>query len=174
MNLNPAHRRWILLGGAIIFVLGYLDFFVLPSLKYFSTLQVDIPKKRQDIQEIRALAREYSTLKEKITSIKDSISQKQEKSIISILDSVGKEERLNKNITSMDPISLFSPDAEYEETGVQVKMEKVGLKELVNYLYKIESPPYLLKIKNLDIKPQRRDRTLLEVNFVASRVKRKD
>jgi len=173
-DLSPSTRRKIIIGGGIVFVLAYLNFFVFPSLKYLSTLQEGIPKKRQELKEMEALAQECSTLKEELKGAKTSITQKQEKSIFFILDTVARSGDLSKHISSMVPVSLFTGSAEYEETGVQVKMKEVKLRALVHYLYKIENPPYLLKIKNLDIKPQRRNRSFLEVNFTVSRLKKKD
>ena len=51
----------------------------------------------------------------------------------------------------------------YKESMVEMKLEGITLKQLVNYLYRVESPENVISIKRISIKENKRETGYLDV-----------
>jgi hypothetical protein len=67
----------------------------------------------------------------------------------------------------MDPKST-PPNDLYRESVIEVRLQSVNLKELTDYLFKVENSGSFLKIKRLRIKSRTDDPGHLDVSFRVS------
>ena len=65
-----------------------------------------------------------------------------------------------------------SGNARYPETRVEVSLKGATLKQMVQYLYAIESAPVLLIIRSLRVKAREDDSGLIDVSFSVSSFER--
>jgi hypothetical protein len=75
--------------------------------------------------------------------------------------------QIKDKITSMDPKSS-PPNDLYKESVIEVRLKNINLKQLVDYLYRVERSSELLKIKRLRIKTRSDNPGYLDVNFRVS------
>lgn len=157
-------------GGGIVLILLYLLIFIFPTLNRISVLKETLPKKEQEIKEMETLSGEYLGMKKEYAS-GETLSTEAE-SIFSLVERIAKSKGLSENIFSIKPIPSSLKQEGSEEVGVEVKMKDLTLQNLVSYLFTLESPPYNLKIKEIQISSPK-DSQSLEVNFTASRWEKK-
>ena len=71
--------------------------------------------------------------------------------LFSFLEKSAGDAELKGHIKYMKPSTAQSAGP-YRESKVEMKLEQVTLKQLVDYLYRIESPEKLISIKRISIK----------------------
>ena len=157
-------------GGGVVFVLIYLLIFMFPTLNRISFLKTAIPAKEQELKQMGELSGEYLSIKKEYAT-KDNLPVESE-SIFSLVERIAKSKGLSEKISSMKPVLSSVKENDSEEVGVEVRMKDLTLQNLVSYLYTLESPPYNLKIKEIQINSPK-DRLSLEVTFTASRWEKK-
>ena len=79
-----------------------------------------------------------------------------------LLEAVGSELGMEKNITSFKPLEEGLVNG-YMEKGVQVDIEGVSLNQIVNFLYKIRAHRNLLLIRDFSMKAHFANPSLLDV-----------
>ncbi len=168
----------IFTGYGIVFVLLYLLFFMFPTLNRISFLKQEIPVREQEVGQMQTLKQEYLAAKKEY--VPASSSTQESESIFSLAERIAKMRGLSGNISSIKPITSSASvrmdssikKEDFQEASVEVKMKNLSLQNLVSYLYTLESPPYNLSIKDIQITLPK-DRLSLEVTFIASRWEKK-
>ncbi len=167
----------ILAASSGAFVLFYLSLFIFPTLNRINVLKKTIPVREKEVTEMEALKKEYlAAQKEDVLA---SSSAKEGESIFSLVERIAKARGLAENISSIKPVTSSAPvrgdssaKEDFQETSVEVKMKGLSLQGLVSYLYTLESAPYRLSIKDIQITPAK-DKLSIEVTFTASRWEKK-
>ena len=67
---------------------------------------------------------------------------------------------------------LSAKTEDFREASVEIRMKNLSLQNLVSYLYTLESTPYNLNIKEIQITSPK-EKLSIEVTFIASRLERK-
>ena len=80
---------------------------------------------------------------------------------------------IKSQVKSINP-SKSTATGPYEETAVDIKMEMVTLKQLLNFIYLVESPSDMVKIKSFSItknkeKTEYLNATLQIVSYIAAK-----
>lgn len=168
----------LLSAGTAAFVLLYLSFFVFPTLNRINSLKASIPQKEKEVKEMQTLKEEYLVVQKKY--VPASSSTQEGESIFSLAERIAKARGLAENISSIKPITSPAPvrtdssakKEDFQEASVEIKMKNLTLQNLVSYLYTLESHPYNLSIKDIQISSPK-ERLSLEVTFTASRWEKK-
>ena len=163
-------RLLIFSAGSIVFISLYLLVFMFPALNRISVLKETLPKKEQELKEMETLSGEYISMKKEYTS-KESLSAESE-SIFSLVERIAKAKGLSEKISSIKPAVSSGKERDTQEVSVEVKMKDLTMQNLVSYLFTLESAPYNLKIKEIQISSPK-DRLSLEATFTASRWEKK-
>lgn len=148
-------RREKLLALALaIFAAGCLlfAFAIKPAMARTKTLHRVISEKQDELAKLRAGSKEYIFLRDSLENIRAKVaSQDKGFELLPFLESLIREHGLAKNAATMKQQVLnLGPD--YSETIVEVKLENLTLKQLVDFLRKVESTQVLARIKSLYIK----------------------
>jgi hypothetical protein len=137
-------------------------------------LKKTIPQKEQEVREMETLKQEYLAARKNAAVLPANSSESE--SIFSLVERVAKVRGLAENISSIKPVTSSTParaDAsakeEFREVSVEMRMKGLSLQNLVSYLYTLESPPYNLSTKDIQIIPAK-DKMSVEVTFTASRL----
>ncbi|MBU1630624.1 MAG: type II secretion system protein M [Candidatus Omnitrophica bacterium] len=165
-------------GYAIAFIILYLLFFVFPTLNRISVLKKTIPVKVQEVQEMQTLKQEYLAAKKEYVPV--SSSTQESESIFSLVERIARVRGLADNISSIKPVTSSMPvrtdssanKEDFQESSVEIRMKNLSLQNLVSYLYTLESTPYNLNIKEIQITSPK-EKLSIEVTFIASRLERK-
>ncbi len=126
-----------------------------------------IASRQLALRQMLALQADYRRIQSQVGAIEQRIRAGQQGNVLSSLETMASDAQIKDRITSMDPRST-PPNDLYKETVIEVRLANVNLKQLVDYLYRIQSSPVLLKVKRLRAKTRTDDPGYLDVNFRVS------
>jgi general secretion pathway protein M len=145
-------QKYYLLGGGI-FVVGVLvvQFAVVPLIETKKKVHNSITANEKVLREVSSLASEYNIFKQRSDEIQKALARRpQNFALFSYLERKADETGLKQNIKSMNPSKMSSVGA-YEETSVEIKLEKITLKQLTSFLYSVESPQDIIRTKKMSV-----------------------
>jgi len=168
--MRLAFREKVVLGlGAIVGVILLIYTLVItPYMEKLRVLDRRISQKTVELKEISALSQEYLEIKGRMEQLKGKARRsKRGFSLFSHLESLAGQTRIKGNIASMKPQS--TPLGEhYKESSVEVKLESITTKQLVDYLFRIENGEAFVRIKRLHLKKRHDNPKYLDATFLVS------
>lgn len=165
MNLNQ--REIIIVSAGLVFVLllGIYFFAISPLQKKRDNYRLVIVRLEETLSDIKVLANEYKTLNLAESSLRTKVmSRSKDFAPFSYLETLARQAGLDKKIESMTPITSGGDDGR-TLAEIEVKMNAVGLGELVRFIYSVETSENVLFVTNLRIKPRYLDPTDLDVSL---------
>jgi hypothetical protein len=167
--MRLAFREKVVLGlgaacGATI--LAY-TLIVTPYMEKMRVLDRRISQKSVELKEISTLAQEYMEIKEGMEQLKGKARKKGGFSLFSHLEGLAGRTRIKGNIASMKPQST-PMGGEYKETSVEVKLENITTRQLIEYLFGIEDSEAYVRIKRLHLKKRTDNPQYLDATFLVS------
>lgn len=168
MRLAFREKVVVALGGTLAAGILAYKLVITPYREQMRVLDRRIVQKTVELKEISLLSQEYREIIQKMEDMKGR-AQRGGKAfpLFSHLESLANKTRIKANIASMKPRS--TPVGEnYKESSVEVKLENVNTKQLVDYLYLIENSGAFLKIKRLHVKKRHDNPEYLDATFLIS------
>jgi general secretion pathway protein M len=166
ITLNPREKRILTVGGCFVGALLVYLLVISPYLKAVELLERRIAQKAEELQEVQTLQGEYLGLRDKVSTLETMVRSTSGFSLLSFLENLAEKNDIKKQITYMKPVT--SPAHEkYRESSVEMKVEGITLKQLVDYLHGIEQSREQIRIKRLNI-AKKRDGGYLDITFQAS------
>lgn len=146
-------ERLLVIAVVVSVVLWMLfKFGVKPALARIETLNRVIPEKQRELIVLRAKSEDYVSRRDSLNDLRKHVaSQDQAVELLPFLESLVQECGLSENDVAMD-WDVRQLDQDYQEAIVQIRLQNVTLKQLVDFLSKIEgSRRILAKTKTLHI-----------------------
>jgi len=159
-------EKWILAGG-LIFVVCFLimKLAVLPFIDSREQLKQALVRKKNELVEINRLQEEYKALQVQEGTIQAQIAGRDPQfSLFTFLDRQAAESGVKKQIQSMKP-SVVEGEQNMDEALVDMKLQKISLKALVDFLLLVESEKFVVFIKRISIQENSAESGLLDVNL---------
>ena len=151
MKLAKREKNLVILAGCAIAIFLLFQFVVFPFLDERKRMRRSISAKEASLQEVLRLRSEYEVQKTGFQGIKRMLSQRKSGfTLFSFLEESASEAELKGHIKYMKP-STAQSSGPYKESMVEMKLEQITVKQLVDYLYRIESPEKLIGIKRISI-----------------------
>ena len=149
-----------------LFALG-----VRPALERIETLSRVIPEKQSELERLRTEVAEYVALHDGLRGLRSKIASQEETfELLPFVDSLVQECGLTQHVVTMKPqTSQFG--SSYRETVVEIKMESLTLRQLLDFLLKLESSKFLANTKRLYIEKNLTDASLLDSQVEISNLK---
>jgi hypothetical protein len=150
-SLTISQKNYLL--GGLAFIIGtmVIQFVITPLIEAKKKVSNAIVVNEKILRDVRTLAYEYGVYKQRSEGIQRILAHRNPNfTLFSYLERKADEAGLKPNIKSMNP-SKASPTDDHEETSVEIKLEKMTLKQLTNFLYFIESPQDFIKIRKISI-----------------------
>lgn len=167
MRLSTREGVALLIGAAVVLGTGFWVGVWEPLQAHLALLDRRVAAKRTEYRQISELAGRFEGLRGRIAGIEDDLRRNRDFSVLSHLEGLAKEARLQDRIVQMKPRAAETT-RHYRENAVELRMEKVRLPDLVRYLDQVENAKALLRIKQLQIRPRFDDPNLLDVRFQVS------
>jgi len=147
----------ILVGGLVLFT-----FAVKPAIERTETLRRVISEKQDELQKVRAGSSEYIFLRDSLDNLRTKVaSQEKGFELLPFLESLIREHGLAKKVATMKQ-QVLQLGPSHSETIVEVRLENLTLKQLVDFLRKVESSEVLARTKSLYIKKNLTNTDLLD------------
>jgi len=167
-NLS-ARERWFVL-GAVVFVGSALFFAIIvnPIMDKKQRYVRMARDKRQDLAQFSEFASEYRSLQASLAEMKKKVaSGSSDMSLLAVMESSARKLGLADRITSMKP---FTSELEsgMVQSSVEMRVEKVDLKGLVQFIEAIETGPNMAVTTRLRIKTRFDDSALLDTTLLVT------
>ena len=149
--MQLTHReRWLAIGLAVFITSwGLFAFGINPAIERIETLNRIIPEKQTMLEELRKKSEQYLALRTGLDGLKkETASEEKVFEPLPFLESTIKEAGLAKKTVSIKQ-DVLQLDSSYSEVIVEVKLEDITLKQIVEFLLKIKSSNHSLRIKSL-------------------------
>ncbi len=130
-----------------------------------SHLEKRIEETRETQKQVLRSIEYFQKLQSELKTVEDRFSHGFDATITTTMETLAGQAGIREQIDSLkerppNPSDLF------DENAVDVRLRKVTLPQLVDYLFKIEHhPQLLLRVKQVQIKPRFDNKQLLDVSF---------
>jgi len=150
-NLTGTQRLYMMIGAAALGVILVVQFALLPFMAEKNRLRGAIKTNEKVLKELTVLGLEYSAQKRRVEEVRAIIGRRPpDFSLFAYLDRKAGEGALKQHIKAMNTSKIASAN-DYEEVAVELRLEKVTLKQLVQFLYMVESPGEYIRVKRMAI-----------------------
>ncbi len=142
-----------------------------PALERIETLNREIPQEESELEQIRVKTAEYVVLRDGMEKMRTRIASQDETfELSSFVESLVNECGLSQNLGAMKP-QTAPLGLDYSETVVGIEMKSVTLRQLLDFLVKLESSDVLINTKRLSIRKDPTDANLLDSELDISNLK---
>lgn len=166
-QLNQRERIFVYAGAAAL-VLALLYFaIVAPYRSALTRLDKQITVRSGQLQEVKALQTRYLGLQQQMSQMERLLGKRQNFSALTFVEDLVGRTAGRENLLSMRP---QSPEVRNEFTidSVEIKLEKLTLKQLLKLLLGFESAATPMQVKTLYLKQRFDDRSLLDATMTVT------
>jgi general secretion pathway protein M len=162
MKLAKREKYFVLAAGICIVGFLILQFGIFPFFESKGRLRKGIKTKEAGLKEISRLRSEFLALQKSSKSMQESLARRKPGfTLFSFLEEAAGKAEVKAHIKYMKP-SVSSGTGPHKESIVEMKLAAITLKQLVGYLYRIESPEDLVSIKRISINRNKKETTYLD------------
>ena len=163
MRLAKREKYSLIAAGCLIMGFLLVQYLIIPFFQTREHLQKGILVKEESLREMINLAQEYKSLQAGSQRVKNLLaSRKKGFTLFTFLERAASDTGIKDHIKYMKP-SVIRELGRAEESIVEIKLEQVTLKQLVDYLYRIERPQEAIAVKRISIKEASNKEGYLEV-----------
>jgi general secretion pathway protein M len=137
----------LVFAGAVLLV----QFAVVPYFEARLNVRRTIAASEKVLREIAVLGAEYGVIRQRAEEIQRVIQRRPPGfALFSYLEKRAGDAAVKTNIRSMNPLPSV-PAGTYEETAVEMKLDKLTMKQLTDFLYLAESPEEMIRVRRLSL-----------------------
>jgi type II secretory pathway component PulM len=154
LNIKLARREKVIVftGAAFLGLFLISNFLVLPALSMKSKLRNRIQLGQKQMEEIILLSSEYNALQGNSGDVGKALSARGKSfTLFSLLEKVASQAGLKDRIKYIKP-STSQAKGKFKISSVEMNFQAITMGELFNYLYRVEDPKNIIKVKRLSIK----------------------
>jgi len=163
--MQSSRREKQMLIGALVILALFVGFrlIVKPAADRLGTLGRVVPEKEAELALLRSKSQEYLTLEKELGDMREGIAgRRSDFRLLSFLEAIERECGLTRNVASMKPDTIASPEDTYVETRIEVKLENVSLRQITDFLLRIETSEAPIGVNALRIRTAAKSATLLD------------
>jgi hypothetical protein len=150
---------------AVVVVWTVYGFVIDPVRDRIQTLQRIIPAKQAELQEIRAKSERYIRLKKELENARQRMArQDPDFQLLPFLEALIERHQLTPYLVTMEPDTPLSQPG-YAETVVDIGLEGIRLRQLVEFLDIVETSGALIHIGSLYIRKDATNEALLSATI---------
>ncbi len=167
LGLNPREQIFALVGlGVAVLILFGLPLGLASS--KLSGLEEAIVQGREKQREIARQLDQYQQLSQRLKSLESKISKGFDSTITTTLATLAEKSGIKDRIQNIRDKGATSSEL-FDKISVEVKLAKVTVSQLMDYLYNIEQHPELfLRLDQIRMKRRFDNKQLMDVTFEVS------
>jgi general secretion pathway protein M len=156
-------ERWVVFAGVgLVALLVLVHFIVFPFFERREVLKRGIEAKRNGLKEMMALSAQYRSYTREAGRLQDRLGGREKGfTLFSFLEQAAGRAGVKDHIRYMKP-SDSQGSGRLKESMVEMRLDRINLRQLVDYLYLIESPKYLVSLKRVSIRESQSDPVYLD------------
>jgi len=162
-KLEKREKRVVVAGAIFLVCFVVFHVTVSPLLQARQQTQKALIQKKEDIKKIRQLQEEYRQLQNQAVNIQNRLQKRSPSfTLFSFIEERATKAKVKQQINSMTP-SISEGEGPLQESRVDLKLEKISLPQLVDFLQQIESIDDVVAIKRISIQENSKEEGLLDV-----------
>lgn len=153
-----ARREKYFVSAAAVFIgiFFLFQFLIFPFFEARRRVQRGVRAKEDGLREIIQLSSEYNRYRRSNQGIQQIIAKRRKGfTLFSFLENKAGDAGIKTYIKYMKP-STSKGVGPYQESLVEMKLEEIILHQLIDYLYRIESPDDVVSIKRISIEENKK------------------
>jgi 3-polyprenyl-4-hydroxybenzoate decarboxylase len=150
-KLDTKQRYLVAFCAAVVLVALVLSFAVFPMWDARAKMKKNILNNSKKLEEMVKTDSDFAIQDAKISRIKNAIaSRRADFTLFAHLEKKAVAANVKGSIKQMNSVQgVKSPSL--EETLIDLKLEKITIKQLTDFLYEVESPSEMIKIKRITV-----------------------
>jgi general secretion pathway protein M len=170
-QLKPRERIFVTVGGiALVLALLYLAV-LMPYRGALTRLDKQIAARGRQLQDVKSLRAQYLAMQQQILMVEMRVKNSQDFSALTFIESLVERTAGRENLLSMRPQSPVT-QSEFTLDSVEVKLEKLTLKQVLELLWGVEAANTPMQVKNLYLKQRFDDHSLLDASMTITALRR--
>jgi len=170
-KLAPRERALVLGAGGVTLLLILWLGIVEPLGSSITKLDRDVTRGREDATSIGGLVARYRTLRADVDKLERGANAEQGgASLFAQLESISVPIAGRERITAMNP-STRAIGNELQQELVEMRIEGITMRALVNLLYAIENREPPIAVERIAVKRQYKDQTHVDATVVVARLR---
>jgi hypothetical protein len=140
--------------AVVMFLVLFLTFPIMinPAKKQIRLLDKKIKRKESELVELTKLKREYRAVQDAARKMEKKIARSAKNvTLPSLLENIANVTKLKSKMTGLKSHETIK-SKKFKEEGVEISLKNITIDELMFFVYKLESLPYMIKVKGFKIK----------------------
>ncbi len=163
MALTPRDRTALTIGGLVLLVFILVQFILFPLLDRRKRLEKTVTLREQHLAEMQTMQQRYSRLHARSSGLAQQLASREKGfSLFSFLEQMASQAGVKEHIAYMKP-STMTGEGTLQQVMVEIKLQTIGLAQLVSFLELIESPKNVVEIKRISIQENSKSKGTLDV-----------
>jgi general secretion pathway protein M len=162
-QLTKSQKQTVITG--IVFVAGalFVQFAVFPYFDARQKVRGAIAGSEKTLRELASLSGEFGVLRQRSEEIRRVIERRPPGfTLFSYLEKRAGDAGVKTNIKSINPLKS-APAGAYEETAADIRLDKLTMKQLTDFLYLVESREDLVRIRRMSVEKMKENPEYLSV-----------
>ncbi|MDA8126953.1 MAG: type II secretion system protein GspM [Deltaproteobacteria bacterium] len=150
-QLTKSQKRVVAVGAALVAGVLLLQLVLIPWFEARQRVARQIAAGEKALQDLAVLGTEYGVLQQRSEAIRRTLTKRPPGfTLFSYLDRKAGEAGVKGNVRSLNPLKA-TPAGAYEEAAVEMKLDKLTMKQLADFFYLLESPEEMIRIRKASI-----------------------
>jgi general secretion pathway protein M len=161
-KMNKRERYAIMLAAGVIGIFLIVTFIVEPFLSKTDQLKKSLNDKAVILEQMRQLQSEYDILTQK-AQVSKALFSRREKGfkLYPFLGQLASEAGIKDQVSYMKPSTKVQKNSPYKISRVEMKLDAITLKQLMTYIYGVETSKNMVDIKRISISKKDKKQGLL-------------
>ena len=152
MDLSKRDKIMLLAGGVVLVFIGILQFVWFPTVDRLDNLKRLYAVQDETIARMTRLSGSYLATTRKLSQQAEFLKKRPSNfTLFSFLDTLAEKSGVKKNVAYMKPFTQDLDNKEFKLSKVKVKLDRVYLKGLIEFLSLIESSENGVYITSLSL-----------------------
>jgi type II secretory pathway component PulM len=162
-KINQRERLILSAAGVLLLLLMIIQWGFSPILDHHAQLGQQLIDAKQDLEEMALLQAEYKQLTVQADQTKAQIGMRDKNfSLLSFLNDTAAQTGLKNKIVNMKPSTSNRNSSSLPTESVEMKLTDVNLEQLLAFLYRVETSPNLVSIRQISITKEDRKEGMVE------------
>lgn len=163
MRINRRDRFALGIGGVALVLYLLIQFVIFPLYDGNKRLRKSIVTRENNLLVMHDMREQYHRLATRSDDLDEQLGARPGNfSLFSFLEQKAARTEVKKNIAYMKPSDSVDSGS-FRQLLVEMKLQAVGLKELIAFVEQIESPENLVALKRLTVQQNSRQKNTLDV-----------
>jgi len=173
MSSLSDREKIFIFSGSVVLILLFLWLGVISPYRHgVEKAEARIASREKQLEEVRQLRQQYLKLQGAMATVEKKLAgANQGFSLFSFVEDVTNRLGVRDNLVSMRPQSP-QVQGDFREESVEIRLERIGLDQLVRILYAIDAADSPLQTKTMRLKPRFDNAAQLDAVLVVSSLQR--